>query len=72
MSMWRYGLVACFSAFMGYSIAMLELEHEVCGNYTTSNSDWHGWLSIKDGVFRCFWVESRYPYRVKQGIIEVK
>jgi len=70
--MLRYALVACFSAFVGYSIAMLEVDHQVCGNYTTNNSDWYGWLSVKDGVFRCFYVESRYPYRVKQGIIEVK
>jgi hypothetical protein len=70
--MLRYVLVACFSGFVGYSIASHEVSHAVCGNYMTTNSEWMGWLSVKDGVFRCFYVESRYPYRVKQGIIEVK
>jgi len=70
--MLRYAIVACFSAFVGYSVAMIEIDHQVCGNYADKYSDWHGWLSVKDGVFRCFYVESRYPYRVKQGIIEVR
>jgi hypothetical protein len=70
--MLRYALVACFSAFLGYSMAAYENDHQVCGNYATNHSDWHGWLSVKDGVYRCFYLESRYPYRVRQGIIEVK
>ena len=70
--MLRYAIVACFSAFVGYSVARVEVDHQVCENYTTIHSDWHGWLSVKDGVFRCFYIESSYPYRVKQGIIEVK
>jgi hypothetical protein len=70
--MLRYALVACFSGFVGYSIASHEMSHDVCGSYATKHSDWNGWLSVKDGVFRCFYVESRFPYRVKQGIIEVK
>ena len=70
--MLRYALVACFSAFVGYSVAIYEVDHQVCGNYADKHSDWYGWLSVKDGVFRCFYLESRYPYRVKQGIIEVK
>jgi hypothetical protein len=70
--MLRYALVACLSAFIGYSVARAELDHQVCGSYSTVHSDWYGWLSVKDGIFRCFYVESRFPYRVKQGIIEVK
>jgi hypothetical protein len=70
--MLRYALVACFSGFVGYSIAAYENDHQVCGNFTTKHSDWYGWLSVKDGVYRCFYLESRYPYRVRQGIIEVK
>jgi hypothetical protein len=70
--MLRYAIVACFSGFVGYSIAAYEHDHQVCGNFTTKHSDWYGWLSVKDGVYRCFYLESRYPYRVRQGIVEVK
>lgn len=70
--MLRHALVACFSAFIGYSVAMMGVDHSVCGNYVGKHSDWYGWLSVKDGVFRCFWIESRYPWRIQQGIIEVK
>ena len=70
--MLRYALVACFSGFVGYSVAAYEVDHQICGNYATKHSDWHGWLSVKDGVYRCFYLESRFPYRVKQGIVEIK
>jgi hypothetical protein len=49
-----------------------EHSHTVCGDYATTYAAWNGWLSIKDGTYRCFWVESNYPYRVKQGVIDVK
>lgn len=61
-----------FGMFTGYMVAMVETNHDVCGNYNTTNSEWMGWLSIKDGVYRCFWVESRYPYRTRQGVVDVK
>lgn len=70
--MLRYALVACFSAFVGYSVASHQVSHAVCGDYADKYGVWHGWLSIKDGVYRCFWVESQYPFRTKQGVIDVQ
>ena len=70
--MLRYALVACFSAFVGYSVGSYQTDHAVCGNYVAKNGDWHGWLSVKDGIYRCFWLESNYPWRVRQGVIDVK
>ena len=46
--------------------------HSMCSDFATKYSDWHGWLSVKDGVYRCFWLESRYPWRTRQGVIEVE
>jgi len=46
--------------------------HSICSDFATKYSDWHGWLSVKDGVYRCFWLESAYPWRTRQGIVEVE
>lgn len=69
----RIKLIICLlSLFIGFTAGREELSHNICGNYTTKYSDWYGWLSIKDGIYRCFWVESNFPYRVKQGVTDVK
>jgi hypothetical protein len=61
-------VVALLSAYGGYKAAKWELEHTVCNNYKKGHSYWHGWLSVKDGVSRCFWLESEYPWRVRHGV----
>jgi hypothetical protein len=63
--------VALISAYGGYKAAKWELEHTICGSYEKGHAYWHGWLSVKDGVSRCFWVESAYPWRVRHGVIQV-
>jgi hypothetical protein len=63
--------VALISAYGGYKAAKWELEHTVCGSYQTKHAEWHGWLSVKDGISRCFYVESAYPWRVRHGVIQV-
>jgi hypothetical protein len=60
--------VALISAYAGYKAAKWELDHTVCGNYERGHSYWRGWLSVKDGVSRCFWIESEFPWRVRQGV----
>ena len=72
MSNLRVAIVFVVGLTLGYGVATVETSHEVCGNYNTTNGEWNGWLSIKDGVYRCFWVESRYPYRTRQGVVDVK
>jgi hypothetical protein len=63
---------SCLSAYAGYKAAKWELEHTICGNYKKGHSYWNGWLSVKDSVSRCFWVESEYPWRVRHGVILVE
>ncbi len=63
--------VSLLSAYGGYKAAKWELEHTVCGSYQKAHSYWHGWLSVKDGVSRCFYVESEYPWRVRHGVVLV-
>ena len=64
--------VALISAYGGYKAAKWELEHTVCGDYQTKHAEWRGWLSVKDGVYRCFWVESEYPWRLRHGVAKVE
>ena len=64
--------VAMLSAYLGYKAAQMELHHGICGNYQTKHAEWRGWLSVKDGVYRCFWVESEYPWRLRHGVAKVE
>ena len=64
--------VALISAYGGYKAAKWELEHTVCSDYQTKHAEWRGWLSVKDGVYRCFWVESEYPWRLRHGVARVE
>ena len=64
--------VAMLSAYGGYKAAQMELHHGICGNYKTKHAEWQGWLSVKDGVYRCFWVESEYPWRLRHGVAKVE
>ena len=65
-------VVAIISAYGGYKAAQMELHHGICSNYQTKHAEWRGWLSVKDGVYRCFWVESAYPWRVRHGVAKVE
>lgn len=64
--------VAMLSCYLGYKAAQMELHHGVCSNYKTKHAEWRGWLSVKDGVYRCFWVESEYPWRLRHGVAKVE
>ena len=64
--------VALISAYGGYKAAKWELEHTICGDYQTKHAEWRGWLSVKDGISRCFYVESAYPWRVRHGVAKVE
>jgi len=61
-------------AFMG-GFAYGSLNHYVdsmdhCTSYTARNGvKWIGYKAIsEDYERRCFWLENRFPYRVKQGV----
>jgi hypothetical protein len=73
MKHWELYLIAALmialpSGYAGYKLAQVELEHHICGSYDKGHSTWRGWLSVKDGVYRCFYVESEYPWRVRHGV----
>jgi hypothetical protein len=68
-----YGFVFIF-AFMG-GFAYGSINHYVdkmthCTSYTARNGvTWVGYRAISDDYDRrCFWLEERFPYRVKQGV----
>lgn len=40
-----------------------------CPSYTQSGVLWEGYRAISDdNDRRCFWLEGRFPYRVRQGV----
>jgi hypothetical protein len=41
-----------------------------CADYSTKYGMWLGYKASKNGEVRCFWVESYYPYRVRQGVVQ--
>ena len=46
----------------------LEIQELTCNTYVTKYATWTGFLSTKNGDQRCFWLESAYPNRVRQGV----
>jgi len=51
----------------------IEIDHTTCTDVAGKYTDYEAWLSVKDGIWRCFWIEKQYPNRVKmQGVIDVK
>jgi hypothetical protein len=65
--------VFCFGMLVGYAVGRMEWAHEDCYDATGKYQRYEAWLSVKDGIYRCFWIEKDYPHRVRiQGIIDVK
>jgi hypothetical protein len=65
--------VFAFGVFVGYVANRVEFDHHGCDDFSGKYQRYEAWLSIKDGVYRCFWIEKEYPWRVRvQGVIDVK
>jgi hypothetical protein len=65
--------VFAFGVFVGYTVNRVEFDHHGCDDYTGKYQRYEAWLSVKDGIYRCFWIEKEYPWRVRvQGVIDVK
>jgi hypothetical protein len=46
----------------------LNIQQLTCADYSTKHAMWVGFISIKNGDIRCFWLEDRYPWRTRQGV----
>jgi hypothetical protein len=65
--------VFCFGVLVGYAVGRMEWAHEDCYDATGKYQRYEAWLSVKDGIYRCFWIEKDYPHRVRvQGVIDVR
>jgi hypothetical protein len=68
-------LIALFAFFGGFAYG--SLNHYVdnmteCVTFRQGNTTWVGYRAISDDYDRrCFWMEDRFPNRIRQGI-EVK
>ena len=57
----------------GWVANQVDFDHAGCDDYSGKYQRYEAWLSVKDGVYRCFWIEKDYPHRVRmQGVIDVK
>lgn len=57
----------------GWVANKVDFDHSGCDDYTGKYQRYEAWLSIKDGVYRCFWIETEYPHRVRmQGVIDIR
>ncbi len=66
-------LIGFFVAFMG-GFAYGSLNHYVdnmteCASFRQGSTTWVGYRAISDDYERrCFWMEDRFPNRIKQGV----
>ena len=62
-----------FGILIGHTAGRMEWDHERCYDTRDKYKGYEAWLSVRNGVYRCFWIENEYPNRVKmQGVIDVK
>jgi hypothetical protein len=68
-----YLAVFCFGVMCGWVANKVEFDHAGCDDYSGKHHRYEAWLSVRDGTYRCFWIEKDYPHRVRmQGVIDVK
>ena len=62
-----------FGVLVGYVAGRMEWDHDGCYDAQGIYQRYDAWLSVKNGTYRCFWIEREYPHRVKmQGVIDIK
>jgi hypothetical protein len=62
-----------FGILVGYIAGRMEWDHDGCYDAQGIYQRYDAWLSVKNGTYRCFWIEREYPHRVKmQGVIDIK
>lgn len=62
-----------FGALVGHTVGKVEWSHEDCYDANDRHGSYEAWLSVKDGMYRCFWIERSFPNRVTmQGVVDVK
>lgn len=65
--------VFILGVFLGYMAGQSEYKHDSCYDFAGTYTDYTAWLSVRNGIHRCIWIENNYPHRVKlQGVIDVR
>ena len=76
MSILKYVAVVFIFSFgfmCGWVANRVDFDHSGCYDATGKYQRYEAWLSVKNGTYRCFWIETEYPHRVKmQGVIDVR
>lgn len=65
-------IILCVGVCIGWLSkgVYVEIQELTCADYSTKHAMWVGFSSTKNEQVRCFWVESAYPWRVRQGVVE--
>ena len=68
----KYLTILCVGVCMGWYTKgiSLDIQQLTCADYSTKHAMWIGFISTKNGDVRCFWLEDKYPWRVRQGVVE--
>ena len=46
----------------------VDIQELTCSDFSTKHAMWRGFSASKNGEVRCFWLEDKYPWRVRQGV----
>lgn len=62
--------ILCVGVCIGWFGKDIYLNNQAltCLDYSTKYTMWLGHISTRNGDVRCFWLESTYPNRVRQGV----
>jgi len=63
-------IVAVFTLGWWCKGIYIDIQELTCADYSTKHAMWRGFSATKDGQVRCFWIESAYPWRTRQGVAE--
>lgn len=66
----KYLAILCVGVCIGWLGKDIYLTNQrlTCSDYTTKHAIWQGFMSIRHGDVRCFWLEDKFPWRVRQGV----
>lgn len=70
---WLIGVIVVFMGGFAYgSLANYVDNIQDCVSFKFQNTEWKGYRAIsEDNTRRCFWVEQKFPNRVKHGVEKI-
>ena len=69
---YKYVLVFIVATVIGWISKgiYIDIQELTCSDFSTKHAMWKGFSASKNGQLRCFWLEDKYPWRVRQGVAD--